>query len=121
MKVFLLSVLLVIAFVANAQNPVQALPTGKYETVIKNKESKWERGDIILLDGHKYKLSTSDETGDYRFSNAAQRIFFTSGPLKSLYAKTSLSNNSPAIVLPVEENEQVGFKLSSEVWCYYRR
>ena len=120
MKVFLLSIVLFFAFSVHAQNQVQSLPTGKYETVIKTNEGKWDRGDIILLDGNKYKLSTSDEQGDYRFSSAAQRIFFTSGPLKSLFAKTSLNNNSPVIVLPVAENDQIGFKLSAEIWCYYR-
>ena len=120
MKVFLLSLTVLFVLHVNAQSQVQSLPTGKYETVMKTNENKWERGDIILLDGNKYKLSTSDETGDYRFSSAAQRIFFTSGPLKSLYAKTSVTNDTPAIILPVPENEQVGFKLSAEVWCYYR-
>lgn len=120
MKVFLLSFLL-LAVVTIAQSQVQTLPTGKYETVLKAKSSKWERGDIILLDANKYKLSSSDEVGDYRFSSAAQRIFFTSGPLKNLFAKTSMNNNSPVIVLPVEENDPVGFKLSAEIWCYYRQ
>jgi hypothetical protein len=120
MKVFLLSIILFFSYTLYAQNQVQSLPTGKYETVIKINESKWEKGDIILLDGNKYRLSTSDETGDYRFSSAAQRIFFTSGPLKSLFAKTTLNNNFPVIVLPVAENDQVGFKLSAEVWCYYK-
>ena len=121
MKVFLLSTLLFFVLSVHAQNGVQSLPTGKYETIIKTSASKWDRGDIILLDGNKYKISTSDETGDYRFSSAAQRIFFTSGPLKNLFAKTSMDNNSPVIVLPVEENDPVGFKLSAEIWCYYRR
>jgi hypothetical protein len=120
MKVFLLSIILFFALNVRAQNQVQSLPTGKYETVIKNNESKWERGDIILLDGNKYRLSTTDETGEYRFSSVAQRLFFTSGPLKSLFAKTSLDNNLPVIVLPVAENDQIGFKLSAEVWCYYK-
>ena len=120
MKVFLLSLTVLLILHVNAQSQVQSLPTGKYETVMKTNENKWERGDIILLGGNKYKLSTSDETGDYRFSSAAQRIFFTSGPLKSLYAKTSVTNDTPAIILPVPENEQVGFKLSAEVWCFYR-
>jgi len=120
MKVFLLSFVLLFAFTVSAQTQVQTLPTGKYETIIKTSDSKWERGDIILLDGNKYKLSTDNETGQYRFSSAAQRIFFTSGPLKSLFAKTSLNNNSPVIVLPVAENDQIGFKLVAEVWCYYK-
>jgi hypothetical protein len=123
MKAFLLSLVFFIPFLSlKAQNaPVQSLPAGKYETVLKSNQSKWERGDIVLLDGNKYKLSTSDEVGDYKFSSAAQRIFFTSGPLKSLFAKTSLNNDTPAIVLPVAENEQIGFKLSAEIWCYYKR
>jgi len=120
MKVFLLSTILIIAITTHVQGQVQNLPTGKYETVIKTNAGKWERGDIMLLDNNKYKLSTSDETGDYRFSSAAQRIFFTSGPLKGLFAKTSINNNSPIIVLPVAENHQVGFKLSGEVWCYHK-
>jgi len=121
MKVSLLSIVIFFALTVHAQNQLQSLPTGKYETVTKNNRNKWERGDIILLEGNKYKLPTSNETGEYRFSSAAQRLFFTSGPLKSLFAKTSLDNNSPVIVLPVEENDQVGFKLSAEVWCYYKQ
>jgi len=120
MKVFLLSIILLFAFSVKAQSHVESLPTGKYESVIKTNESKWEHGDIILLDGNKYKLSTGNEIGEYRFSSAAQRLFFTSGPLKSLFAKTSLDNNSPVIVLPVAENDQIGFKLSAEIWCYYK-
>jgi len=120
MKVFLLSAILLCSIANHAQSQVQSLPTGKYETILKKNEAKWERGDIILLEGNKYKLSTNNETGDYRFSSAAQRIFFTSGPLKSLFAKTSIDNNAPVIVLPVEENNPVGFKLSAEVWCYYK-
>lgn len=120
MKVFLLSIISFFACTAFAQNQVQTLPAGKYETVLKSTENKWEKGDIVLLDGNKYKLTTTSEEGDYRFSHAAQRIFFTSGPLKGLYAKTSLSKSLPVIVLPVEENDQIGFKLSAEIWCYYR-
>ena len=122
MKVYLLStlLLLVLATSIHAQNQVQTLPTGKYETVLKNKDSKWERGDIILLDGNKYKLSSNDETGEYRFSTAAQRIFFTSGPLKNVFAKTSMNNDAPVIVLPVEENDAAAFKMTTDVWCYYR-
>ena len=120
MKVFILSSILLLAISTHAQSQVQSLPTGKYETVVKTNERKWDRGDIILLDGNKYKLSSNDEVGEYRFSSAAQRIFFTSGPLKSLFAKTSMNNNDPVIVVPVEENEPAAFKVTAEVWCYYR-
>jgi hypothetical protein len=122
MKAYLLSISLTICAISvRAQNtPVNSLPTGKYETTLKN-QGKWERGDIILMDENKYKVSSSNEVGDYKFSSAAQRVFFITGPLKSAYAKTSLNNDAPAIVLPVNENEQVGIKLPAEVWCYYRK
>lgn len=121
MKVFLLSsAFILLSFFTKAQT-VQNLPAGKYETVVRNNQSKWERGDIILLVNNKYRISSSDEIGDYKFSSAAQRIFFTSGPLKHFYAKTSTNNNTPVIVLPVTENEQMGQKLPAEVWCYYRQ
>jgi hypothetical protein len=121
MKVFLLSIILLLALNSYSQSQVQTLPTGKYETVLKSNTSKWDRGDVVLLDGNKYKLSSTDEIGDYRFSSAAQRIFFTSGPLKNLFGKTSLNNNAPVIVLPVDENDPAAFKLTAEIWCYYRQ
>lgn len=121
MKAFLLSSAFIFLLLATKAQGVQNLPAGKYETISKSNHSKWERGDIILLDDNKYKISTGDEVGDYKFSSAAQRIFFISGPLKHLYAKTSVNNNAPVIVLPVSENEQIGQKLSSEVWCYYKQ
>lgn len=100
---------------------VSALPAGRYETVLKDNQNKWDRGDITLIDAAHYKISTSQEIGEYRFSVTAQRVFFTSGPLRSLYARTSLSNDAPAIVLPVNENQQMGTKLSAEVWGYYKQ
>jgi hypothetical protein len=100
---------------------VNTLPVGKYETVAKNNQSKWERGDIILIDENTYRITSSSETGEYKFSVTAQRVFFTSGPLKAVFAKTSLTNNSPAIVLPVSENQQAGIKLHSDIWGYLKQ
>jgi len=100
-------------------NQVNSLPQGKYETVVKNSQNKWERGDIILMVDNKYKVSTSDEVGEYRFSVASQRIFFTSGPLKNLFAKASSNNDKPSIVLPAAENAQAG--LNSEVVCNFKQ
>jgi hypothetical protein len=121
MKHLILSLLLVVsAALCKAQsNHVNNLPTGKYETVVKSNQHKWERGDIILMGDNKYKVSTSDEVGEYRFSVASQRIFFTSGPLKNLFAKASANNDAPSIVLPAAENSQAG--LNSEVVCYLRQ
>ena len=123
MKAYLLSCLFIfITGFCQAQNTsVSALPSGKYETIIKTNQNKWDRGDIVILADNKYKLTTSDEIGEYKFSVSAQRVFFTSGPMKGLFARTSLDNNIPAIVLPVSENEQFGLKLPSEVWCYHRQ
>lgn len=90
---------------------VNTLPAGRYETKIQ--EYNWEKGDIELLDANNYKIATSGEIGEYRFSVAAQRIFFTSGPLKGVYAKAQLINNSPGILIPLNENQQLGFKLAS--------
>ena len=122
MKLFLLSVITFLFIqTSNSQEQVNSLPPGKYETVLKNQQNKWERGDIILLDQNKYKTSNSEETGEYRFSVTAQRVFFTSGPLRSIYAKTTLNNQTPVIVLPVAENEQLGMKLPSEIRGYLKQ
>jgi hypothetical protein len=122
MKSFLLSSILFFCTLSGSAQDKQVhdLPAGKYETVIKNNPAKWERGDIILLDAGRYKISTSAEVGEYKFSSTAQRVFFTSGPLKSMFAKTSFKNDAPAIVLPVDENERLGLKLPAEVWGYYK-
>jgi len=121
MKPVLLFLVLIFSFhFANAQ--VNSLPAGKYETSAKEKNSKWEKGDITIIDESHYKISSSNETGEYKFSATAQRIFFTSGPLKSLFAKTVQNNNFTAIVIPASENEQLGFKIAvADVWAYFRQ
>lgn len=120
MKYFvLLAILFSSSLFCHAQ--VNSLPSGKYESTIKTNQSKWDKGDIILLDDSKYQVSSSNEIGEYRFSAAAQRVFFTSGPLKSFYAKTSLTETSPIIVLPLSENAQLGLKIPAEIWCYHKQ
>ena len=111
MKQILLFSLFIIA--ATAASSQGGLPAGKYETTLKQSQNKWQQGDIILLDDSHYKISSSNEIGEYRFSATAQRIFFTSGPLKTVFAKTVWSSNKPAIVIPAAENEQQGLKLAS--------
>ena len=76
-------------------------------------QDKWNQGDIILVDGNHYKITSSEEVGEYKFSATAQRIIFVSGPLKTVFAKTILNSNTPTIVLPAAENEQQGLKLVS--------
>ena len=110
MKIFLLiTSFLFTSFNLHAQQ-VSDLPPGRYETKIQ--EFKWEKGDIEILDENHYKISSAGETGEYRFSVAAQRIFFTSGPLKGIYAKAQMISNSPGILIPMNENQQLGFKLA---------
>lgn len=120
MKSFLLLILFIL-FVPSLNAQVNRLPAGKYETSVKANGTKWEKGDIIIVDETQYRTSGSNETGEYKFSATAQRIFFTSGPLKSLFAKTVQNNNVPVIVFPATENEQLGFKVAqTDVWGYYR-
>ncbi|HVK96982.1 MAG TPA: hypothetical protein VM368_04150 [Flavisolibacter sp.] len=112
--VFALSVL-----ISKAQNTVTSLPSGKYETRYKALNGKWQVGDIILMNDSQYKTSAGTDIGDYKFSVSAQRIIFTSGPLKGVYATTVHKDNVPIIVLPVAEN--AALNLSSEVWAYYKQ
>ncbi|HEX2607436.1 MAG TPA: hypothetical protein VHK91_08655, partial [Flavisolibacter sp.] len=102
MKSFLLiSLFIVSATCSRAQDAqVNTLPSGKYETIIKSSQNKWEKGDIVLLDNNKYRISSTTETGEYRFSSTAQRVFFTSGPLKGIFAKTQMNNSVPVIYIP---------------------
>jgi hypothetical protein len=100
---------------------VNNIPAGKYETSVKEKGMKWEKGDLIILNETQYKLTSSNETGEYKFSAIAQRVFFTSGPLKSFFAKTVQNNNNPVIVFPATENELLGIRIAgTDVWSYYR-
>lgn len=102
------------ALFAKAQN-VSAVAPGKYETKTRVAQNKWEKGDVIILDDNRYKLSGASDVGEYRFSVAAQRIFFTSGPLKSAFTKVALNNNKTVIIFPLEQNRELG--LTAEVWA----
>ena len=121
MKSFILSSIIAVAALScKAQNtPLTNLPPGVYETKLKNEQGKWESGNIILLNDRQYKTSNSSETGDYKFSVTAQRIFFTSGPLKGAYATTTLNGNNPVIILP--KNENPNLNLTSEVWAFLKQ
>ena len=116
MKYLLLSAMFIVSVLTSKAQTVTQLPAGKYETRTKAAaQNKWEKGDIILVDDTHYKLSTDNEVGDYKFSVAAQRIFFTSGPLKSAFTKVFSSNGKPVIILPKEENSNLG--LTVEIWA----
>src|SRR5688572_1806028 len=113
MKSFLLFIFTFVLFLTgHTQNSkVNNLPVGRYETVLKQTQKKWNQGDIIILDDQRYKVSTSNEIGEYKFSATAQRIFFLSGPLKTVYAKTLSTGNQPSIILPLSENSRQGVNL----------
>lgn len=115
MKYILLFTLLFLSAIFTKAQNVAELPAGKYETKTKTAQNKWEKGDIIIIDESHYKLSTSGEVGDYKFSVAAQRIFFTSGPLKSAFTKVSSIDGKPVIILPKEENKGLG--ITAEIWA----
>jgi len=110
MKYSLLAALFIFPVLFTNAQALTDLPAGKYETKTRTAQNKWEKGDIIIIDESHYKLSIGGETGDYKFSVAAQRIFFTSGPLKSAYTKVALESGKPMIILPVEENGSLGLK-----------
>ena len=121
MKTVLLLSLFFISFATEAQNN-NNLPAGRYETMLKQSQNKWNQGDIILVDGSHYKITSSDEIGEYKFSSTTQRIFFVSGPLKTVFAKTVLNADKPAIILPAAENEQQGLKLATaDVIAYLKK
>ena len=113
-RLILLGLFVFLAVLSQAQK-VTALSPGKYEAKLKGAQNKWAKGDIILLDDNSYRLSSNNEVGEYRFSVAAQRVFFLSGPLKTAYTKVVLNNSKPVIVLPTEQNPDLG--LSTEVWA----
>ena len=115
MKHALLFIVLTLSSLLITAQNVTELPAGKYETKTKTASNKWEKGDIIIIDESHYKLSSSGEIGEYKFSVAAQRIFFTSGPLKSAYTKVASTNGKPVIILPREENSSLG--ITAEIWA----
>lgn len=115
MKSYLLGLLFCCpALFATAQNVTNLAP-GKYQSTIRSAQNNWEKGDVFLLDENHYRLGESSEVGEYRFSVAAQRIFFTSGPLKSAFTKVVVHNNKPVIIFPPEQNAPLGLK--AEVWA----
>ena len=115
MRYSLLSLLFVVSVLFTNGQSVSDLPAGKYEAKLKAAPNKWDKGDIIIIDDNHYRISSSDEVGEYKFSVAAQRIFFTSGPLKSAFTKVAVFNGRPVIILPREENGILGLK--AEIWA----
>ncbi len=114
MRLFVLTAffLFTALFTRAQESTVSSLPAGKYEMLIKTSQSRWDKGDIILIDDSHYKISSGPETGEYRFSVTAQRVFFTSGPLKGVFARTVQGGRAPSIVIPLAENQQLGLRIA---------
>ena len=115
MKYYLLTAAFTATVFFSKAQSINDLPPGNYSTKTKTAERAWDRGDIVIIDNSHYKLTSSGDVGDYKFSVAAQRIFFTSGPLKSAFTKVALDGGKPVIILPKEENGSLG--LTSEIWA----
>lgn len=120
MKCFLLVLFIATSISLHAQQgQVTQLQAGTYQVQNGNTSFK---GDIILLDDSRYKLSNENTIGEYKFSATAQRVLFLSGPLKGAFARTALRGGDPAILLPRKENAEVGFKLiQSDLQAFYKR
>ena len=124
---FLFTSVLFFCFISfsSAQKKVSHLPIGTYQTYFYGYNyslNKWLRGDIILLSEGTYKMSNEKEAGNYKFDKENQRVYFLSGPLKNVFAKTAISSNQPAIVLPKKENKAQKIELAvSDIWAYYKK
>jgi hypothetical protein len=123
MKLFLLtSFLLISAIAATAQSDkVITLTAGTY-AIQSGNDANWSHGSIVLIDDSHYKTSNETIIGDYRFSATAQRILFLSGSLKGVFARTAINAGAVAIILPLKENVELGFKMANtDVVAYYKK
>ena len=124
MKCYLLTVLTCFCVMSSfAQTEVSNLPVGAYETWQLNnntKSAKWSGGNLVLLDDKRYRFG--DNSGEYKFSPTAQRIFFVTGELKGAFAQIHTTGPELVILFPQKENERLGNKLfSSDIGGFYRR
>jgi hypothetical protein len=121
MKLSLLLLFFMASVAVNAQKErVSQLPAGTYQ--IQGNAGNSFKGDIVLIDDSRYKLSTENTVGEYKFSATAQRVLFLSGTLKGAFARTTSSGTDPVIVLPRKENEAIGFKLvQADLQAFYKR
>lgn len=103
------------------QKQIDKLPSGKYEAGNNTAQSSWNHGDLVISDDSHYKVSGSDESGEYKFSVTAQRVFFTSGPLKRYFARAGVNNDQASIIFPSKENQQMGLNVNADVALNYRK
>jgi hypothetical protein len=116
---FLLLLLFLTVYTASHAQQVSQLPVGTYQV---QRSSKASIGDIMLVDDSHYKLSNDNTVGEYKFSATAQRILFLSGALKGAFARTVISGGEPAIMLPLKENTDLGFKrIQTDLQAFYKK
>lgn len=102
------------------QAQVTHLPAGTYQ--VQNSARTSFKGDIILIDDSHYKLSNETTVGEYKFSATAQRVLFLSGTLKGAFAKAITTGTDTAIMLPLKENVDLGFKLiQADLQAFYKK
>lgn len=92
---------------------VKDLPGGAYQTLLMPGERNWDRGPLELGDAGIYRFN--NDSGEFRFSVAGQRVFFTSGPLKGAFATTRMVRNAVVIIFPVTETQPFAHQM--EVWA----
>lgn len=120
MRSSLLSLFMVASVTLNAQTDrIVSLPVGVYE--VQNSTETKLTGNIILLEDGVYRIGNETTTGNYKFSATAQRILFVTGPLKGIFARTVINSGSPSIILPLKENEELGFKLAQDILALYKK
>lgn len=111
---------MVAAVTVSAQTErITSLPAGLYE--VQNSTDTKLSGNIVLLDDGTYRVGSETTTGTFKFSATAQRVLFVTGPLKGIFARTIINSGIPSIILPLKENEELGFKLAQDILALYKK
>lgn len=113
----LLSVFAVLLALQPQAQQVQDLPAGRYITLVMPGNLPWTQGPIVLEPSGDYKFS--GDSGEYKFSTAAQRVFFTSGPLKGVFALTRMEQGFPTIIFPANEHQPIS--IQNDIWARRRQ
>lgn len=120
MRLSLLAIFMVAAVTVSAQTErITSLPPGLYE--VQHSTDTKLTGNIVLLDDGSYRVGSETTTGTYKFSATAQRVLFVTGPLKGIFARTVINSGAPSIILPLKENEELGFKLAQDILALYKK
>ena|SRR5688500_4532117 len=120
MRLSLLAMFMVATVTVSAQTErITSLPAGLYE--VQNSTDTKLSGNIVLMDDGTYRVGSESTTGTFKFSATAQRVLFVTGPLKGIFARTVINAGAPSIILPLKENEELGFKLAQDILALYKK